>query len=74
MLIELQVSPDQQIPMPFKAADVYAQLVMGWAKKFDGQSNPAMTVPRGVAYGPHRMHRYNVFSPLNAVNAPVVIF
>ena len=74
MLTDLQVNPDQQIPMPFKAADDYAQLVMGWAKELDGQANTPMTVQRDVAYGAHRLHRYNVFSPVGARNAPVVIF
>ena len=74
MLTDLQVNPDQQIPMPFKAADDYAQRVMGWAKEFDSQENAAMTVQRDVAYGTHRLHRYNVFSPVGARNAPVVIF
>ena len=71
MLTELDVNPDQQIPMPFKAADDYAQQVMGWAKAFEGKG---ITVQRDVAYGPHRLHRYNVFSPVKALNAPVVIF
>ena len=71
MLSDSEVNPDQQIPMPFKAADDYAQQVMAWAKAFDDKG---MTVQEGVAYGPHRLHRYNVFSPVNAVNAPVLIF
>ena len=71
MLTESEVNPDQQIPMPFKAADDYAQQVMGWAKAFDDKG---MTVEEGVAYGPHRLHRYNVFSPFNAKDAPVLIF
>ena len=57
--------------MPFKAADDSAQQVMGWAKAFDSEG---MVVQRDVAYGPHRLHRYNVFSPLRAVDAPVMIF
>ncbi len=60
--------------MPFKAADDYAQQVMGWAKAFDSQSSPAVTVQRDVAYGTHRLQRYNVFSPVEATDAPVVIF
>ena len=71
MLTESQVNPDQQMPMPFKAADDYAQQVMGWARAFDDKG---MTVQEGVAYGPHRLHRYNVLSPVNAVNAPVLMF
>lgn len=71
MLTESEVNPDQQIPMSFKAADDNAQQVMGWAKAFDSKG---MVVQEGVAYGPHRLHRYNVFSPLRAVDAPVMIF
>ena len=71
MLTESEVNPDQQIPMPFKAADDYAKQVMGWAKAFDDKG---MTVEEGVAYGTHRLHRYNVFSPMETTDAPVVIF
>ncbi len=71
MLSDSEVNPDQQIPMPFKAADDYAQQVMGWAK---ASGSKGMVVQRDVAYGPHRLHRYNVFSPVNAKDAPVVIF
>ena len=74
MLTDLQVNPDQQMPMPFQAADDYAQRVMGWAQAFDASAHPAMTVQRDVAYGEHRLHRYNMFSPAGAHNAPVVIF
>jgi arylformamidase len=71
MLTELEVNPDQQIAMPFKAADDYAQQVMSWAQSFDGKG---MVVQRDVAYGPHRLHRYNVFSPVDSKDAPVLIF
>ena len=71
MLTDSEVNPDQQIPMLFKAADDYAQQVMGWARALDDK---AMTVQCDVAYGPHRLHRYNVYSPVNAVDAPVLIF
>ena len=76
MLTASEVNPDQRIPMPFKAADNYAQQVMGWAKTFDENvaSEKTMTVQCDVAYSPHRLHRYNVLSPMNAVNAPVLIF
>ena len=57
--------------MPFKAADDSAQQVMRWAKAFDSKG---MVVQEGVACGPHRLHRYNVVSPLRAVDAPVMIF
>lgn len=71
MLTDFEVNPDQQMPMPFKAADDYAHRVMGWARLFDPA---AVRVRRDVQYGPHPLHRYNVFSPMHAVNVPVVIF
>lgn len=71
MLTDSQVNPDQQIPMPFQAADDYAQQVMAWAQTLDDKG---MVAQRDVAYGPHRLHRYNVFSPVGVINAPVVIF
>ena len=71
MLTKSEVNSDQQIPMPFKAADDSAQQVMRWAKAFDSKGT---VVQEGVAYGLHRLHRYNVVSPLRAVDAPVMIF
>lgn len=62
--------PDGQMPMPFKAADDYGRTVMAWAKTPLPASVAACW---DVVYGPHRLHRYNVFSPLAAQNAPVVL-
>ena len=56
--------------MPFKAADDYARGVMGWANELSGEG---MDVQMDVVYGPNRLHRYNVFSPAGAKNAPVVV-
>jgi len=59
--------------MPFKAAEDYACTVMGWAASaFDGEGG--VDVERGVAYGPHRLHRYDVFRPRGARDAPVLVF
>ena len=66
----MRVDPDRQMPMPFPAADDYAQDVMRWARVLD---TAGINVQRDVAYGPHRLHRYNVFSPPHAANAPVLV-
>ena len=71
MLTEAQVNPDQQLPMPFQAADDYAQAVMAWAQITLGSG---VSARRDVAYGAHRLHRYNVFSPAQVKAAPIVIF
>ncbi len=63
--------PDQQAPMPFAAADDYARQVMAWAQEPPPDD---VLVQRDVAYGPHRLQRYNVFSPPGARNAPVLVF
>ena len=65
------VDPDGQPPMPFQAADDYAQTVVGWAQE---PLPDSIMVTRDVAYGPHRLHRYNVFAPRGVRNAPVLVF
>ncbi len=63
--------PDGQPPMPFPAADDYARRVMGWAR----EPLPAGVVAmRDIAYGAHRLQRYNVFAPEGARDAPVLVF
>ena len=57
--------------MPFAAADLYARTVMGWAHE---PLPEGIAVVRDVTYGPHRLQRYNVFSPTAAVDAPVLVF
>ena len=69
--LDLQDDPDRQIPMPFAAADAYARRVMAWSR----EALPVHVVAtRDVAYGPHRLHRYDVFAPIDARNAPVLVF
>ena len=63
--------PDQQLPMPFQAADDYACVVMRWARELPAAR---MNIERAVAYGDDRLHRYDVFSAAGASNAPVVVF
>jgi arylformamidase len=64
------VDPDGQQPMPFQAAEDYAQTVMAWAQA----PLPGLVVTQAVPYGPHRLHRYNVFAPVGAQDAPVLVF
>ncbi|MES2412665.1 MAG: alpha/beta hydrolase [Pseudomonadota bacterium] len=69
MLTYSEADPDGQIPMPFKAAEDYARQVMTWAR----EPMPGVTVQKNIAYGSHRLQRYDVYSPANADNAPVVV-
>ena len=71
MLARDIVDPDLQPPMPFQAADDYAQIVMAWAQEPLADS---VVVTRDVPYGPHRLHRYNVFAPRGVSHAPVLVF
>jgi arylformamidase len=59
------------MPMPFPAAAQYAQTVMAWAREADFLG---LKVLRGLAYGEHRLQRFDVFSPQAAKNAPILIF
>ena len=70
MPLPFEADPDHQMPMPFPAAEDYAQDVMRWARELN---TTGMNIQRDVAYGPHRLHRYNVFSPPHAANAPVLV-
>jgi arylformamidase len=69
--LSTQDDPDGQMPMPFPAAAHYAQQVMAWARQADFSG---LHVQRDLAYGAHRLQRYDVFAPLNATNAPILIF
>ncbi len=60
--------------MPFKAADDYAQTVMTWAQE---PLPDTMLVERDIAYGSHRLQRFDVFAPRDATRAagaPVLVF
>lgn len=71
MLDKHLTDPDGQPPMPFQAAQHYAQLVMGWAQ----EALPAGIVStRDLSYGPDRLNRYDVYAPAGARNAPVLVF
>jgi arylformamidase len=76
MPLALEDDPDGQMPMPFAAAEQYAQQVMAWSRQVDVSG---LRVQRDVAYGSHRLQRYDVFSPVSAHaalarRAPVLIF
>ena len=66
-----EANPDYQMPLPFQAAQDYAETVMRWARELD---DAQLQVQRRVAYGPHRLHYYNVFAPPGARGAPVLVF
>ncbi len=66
-----QDDPDGQMPMPFPAAAHYAAQVMAWAREADFTG---LNVQRGLAYGEHRLQRFDVFSPQASSNAPILIF
>ncbi len=66
-----QDDPDGQMPMPFAAATQYAQQVMAWSRQGDFSG---LRVQRGLAYGAHRLQRYDVFSPAGQSNTPILIF
>jgi arylformamidase len=70
-LLSPQDDPDGQMPMPFPAAALYAQQVMAWAREVDFSG---LDVKRDVAYGAHRLQRYDVFAPLQPKPAPILIF
>jgi arylformamidase len=75
MPLDLQDDPDTQMPMPFAAADDYARQVMAWSRGLD---TTGMQVMRNLAYGPHRLHRLDIFTPEDVFNqanfAPIVVF
>ena len=59
------------MPLPFPQAEAYARQVMALARELpiDG-----LDVRLGVPYGRHPLHRYDVFGPKNAQDAPVLVF
>ena len=63
--------PDAQMPLPFPAAVDYARTVMAWSR----EPLPARVVATlGVAYGSHRLQRFDVYAPAGAQAAPVLVF
>ena len=63
--------PDCQMPLPFPQAEAYARQVMAWARELP---TAGLDVHLGVRYGPHALHRYDVFAPQNARSAPILVF
>ncbi|MEO8858960.1 MAG: alpha/beta hydrolase [Burkholderiaceae bacterium] len=71
MLDKTLLDPDGQMPMPFQAAEDYAEQVMGWAQ----QALPEdITVTADLIYGEHRLQRYDVYAPRGARQAPALVF
>jgi acetyl esterase/lipase len=73
MSLALQDDPDTQMPMPFAAAEQYAQQVMGWSRALQ-QNGSELAILLDQSYGGHRLQRFDVFSPKGASNAPVLMF
>ena len=59
------------MPLPIAAAEDYARTVMSWAAVTLAED---VVAARDVAYGEHRLHRYNVFAPRGAGGRPVLVF
>jgi arylformamidase len=64
-------NPDDQMPMPFEAADRYAQWVMAQARQADFSG---LIVQCDLAYGSHPLQRCDVFAPSDVNKPPVLIF
>lgn len=71
MLARHLVDPDNQPPMPFQAAEDYSHTVMQWAQE---PLPDTVVETRALAYGDHRLHRYDVYAPHGAAAAPVLVF
>ena len=71
MKLAPQDDPDGQMPMPFAAADHYAQQVMRWSREADFAD---LKVQRDLPYGAHLLQHCDVFAPLHASQCPVLIF
>ena len=67
----LLADPDHQMPLPFPQAEAYARQVMALARELP---TDGLDVRLGVPYGRHPLHRYDVFGPKNAQDAPVLVF
>ena len=77
MLPPARVDPDQKPPLPAPTALDDAQTVTAWALETAQALKTAqaqVAVVRDVAYGPHRLHRYNVFAPAAGHNLPMLVF
>lgn len=62
----------KQPPLPFEAAEIYEEMVLGWT---DHESlPPGIAVARDCAYGPDPHQRYDVYRSIDAQEAPILIF
>lgn len=71
LTLSLADDPDSQMPLPFPAAVDYARTVMAWSR----EPLPSRVVASlDLAYGPHRLQRFELFAPAGARDAPVLVF
>lgn len=59
-----------QPPLPFKAAEDYADQALAWSS----EEPDNVVIHRDLAYGPDAAHRYDVFAAPGAQAAPVLVF
>ncbi|NJS37521.1 MAG: hypothetical protein HC765_15775 [Brachymonas sp.] len=71
MPLSLADDPDGQIPMPFEAADHYAQWVMSQARQTDFAG---LNVRLALAYGSHPLQCCDVFIPQKSPCSATLIF
>ncbi|SDR53744.1 Acetyl esterase/lipase [Paraburkholderia fungorum] len=60
-----------QPPLPFEAALSYEQTVLFWSSEIPTEG---IRVLRDCVYGPNEQHIYDVFSPADCYNAPILVF
>jgi arylformamidase len=63
---------DAQPPLPFAAAQAYADRVDAWAR--EQALGDAIVARRGVAYGAQAKQRCDVYAPRSAHDAPLLVF
>ncbi|VVE06126.1 alpha/beta hydrolase [Pandoraea terrigena] len=71
MTTPAQLNLTPQMPLPSAAAMAYEETVLGWASSADA----GLWHARGIAYGEHPMHKFDVFAaPDTPADAPVLVF
>ena len=63
--------PDGQAPLPCPAAVDYARTVMAWAQE---PLPERIRAGQDLPYGSHRLHRFDIYAPAGAEQAPVLVF
>jgi acetyl esterase/lipase len=64
------VNRTPQPPLPFAAAQAYADQVTAWARSMP---TTGLRVQRDLAYGPHPAQRCDFFAPESAQRAPILV-